>query len=75
MTADERELKDAEERATFWEDKARAAQRHSDYYRDELAKAHAILGRVVHQASERWDSVRLTSFFPTDNLYSKRSKE
>lgn len=45
----------------------------SDYYRTELAKAHEILGRVIHQLSERWDTVRLTQFYPTDNLWNKRT--
>ena len=49
------------------------AQQSSDYYQKELAKAHELIGRIIHQLSERWDSVRLTSFFPTDNLYSKRT--
>lgn len=43
------------------------------YYRVELEKAHTLLGRVVHQTSERWDSVRLTKFYPTDNLNGARS--
>ena len=45
----------------------------AEYYRTELAKAHEILGRVTHQLSERWDSVRLTEHFPTDNLSGNRS--
>lgn len=44
----------------------------SNYYQTELAKAHEVLGRVIHQLSERWDSVHLTSYFPTDNLHGKR---
>lgn len=44
-----------------------------DYYRTELAKAHEILGRVIHQTSERWDTVHLTKYYPTDNLHNKRS--
>lgn len=43
------------------------------YYREQLNKAHEILGRVLHQLSERWDSVNLTEYFPTDNLHRKRS--
>lgn len=43
------------------------------YYRKQLAKAHEILGRVIHQTSQRWDSVRITEYFPTDNLNNKRS--
>lgn len=45
----------------------------ADYYRMQLAKAHEILGRVVHQLSERWDSVNLTEYHPTDNLHHKRT--
>ena len=45
----------------------------SEYYQTELAKAHEILGRVLHQTSERWDSVNLTKFYPTDNLQKNRS--
>ena len=43
------------------------------YYQTELAKSHEILGRVIHQLSERWDDVRLTKFYPTDNLHGKRT--
>ena len=45
----------------------------SNYYQTELAKAHEILGRVIHQASERWDKINLTNYYPTDNLHNKRS--
>lgn len=45
----------------------------SRYYQTELAKAHELLGRVIHQTSERWDTVRLTKYFPTDNLFGKRN--
>ena len=45
----------------------------SKYYRTQLAKSHEILGRVIHQLSERWDSVRLTEYYPTDNLWGKRT--
>lgn len=44
----------------------------SNYYQTELAKSHEILGRVVHQLSERWDLVNLTKFYPTDNLRRRR---
>lgn len=42
------------------------------YYRLELVKAHEILGRVIHQYSEHWDTVRLTKYFPTDNPFGAR---
>jgi hypothetical protein len=43
------------------------------YYQTELSKAHEILGRTLHQLSERWDTVRLTKYYPTDNLWGKRT--
>ncbi len=45
----------------------------SDYYQTELEKAHTLLGRILHQLSERWDTVRVTKFFPTNNLWNRRS--
>ena len=47
----------------------------SDYYQTELAKAHELLGRVIHQSSERWDTVRLTKFYPTNNLSNRRTTD
>ena len=49
------------------------AKKDAQYYQTELAKSHEILGRTIHQFSERWDNVRLTKFYPTDNLHNKRS--
>lgn len=48
-------------------------QQQADYYQNELAKAHELLGRVIHQISERWDTVNLTRYFPTDNLHGQRT--
>lgn len=45
----------------------------SKYYRGELEKSHALLGRVIHQTSERWDTVNISSYFPTDNLHRQRN--
>lgn len=61
------------DRADFWEKQARKHARAEEYYRDQLAKAHEILGRVLHQHSEVWDTVRLTKYYPTDNLHGFRS--
>ena len=60
-------------RAKELEDERNLAHEESKYYRVQLAKSHEILGRVIHQLSERWDSVRLTEYFPTDNLWGKRT--
>lgn len=56
-----------------WEKRSAEYSAQSDYYQKELAKAHELLGRIIHQFSERWDSVNLTKFFPTDNLHRKRT--
>ena len=45
----------------------------AEYYREELVKAHTLIGRITHQLSERWDSVNLTKYYPTDNLHKKRN--
>ena len=55
-----------------WEEQCKKAQASSDYYQAELEKAHTLLGRIIHQVSERWDSVNLTKYYPTDNLFHKR---
>jgi hypothetical protein len=56
-----------------WEQEYIKAKSEADYYREQLAKAHELLGRVVHQASERWDSLRITKYYPTDNLHNRRT--
>lgn len=66
-------MKTDAERAKFWEKVATRHEAEARYYREELVKAHALLGRVVHQCSERWDTINLTKHFPTDNLFNKRS--
>ena len=43
------------------------SQAEADYYQEELRKAHELLGRIIHQTSERWDSVHLTKYHLTDN--------
>ena len=58
---------------TFWSKEARKAKAAAEYYQEELVKSHALLGRVIHQLSERWDSVNLTSYFPKDNLHGSRT--
>lgn len=60
------------ERAAFWEQRAKEHRDESDYYQQQLVDAHALIGRLLHQMSERWDTAHLTKFFPTDNLRNKR---
>lgn len=69
----ELENQDLKRRLVYWENRAKDESEASEYYREQLAQAHELLGRVVHQTSERWDCVNLTRHFPTDNLSRKRS--
>lgn len=55
-----------------WEEEYRQTREEANYYRKQLAKSHELLGRMIHQLSERWDHVNLTEYFPTDNLFGKR---
>lgn len=66
-------ITELKENRDLWEKRAKQALAAEDYYREQLAAAHELLGRTVHQASERWDSLRLTKYFPTDNLHGKRT--
>lgn len=66
------DAKELQELLTFWH---RAAKRHAEeveYYQEELRQSHEILGRVIHQVSTRWDSIRLTKYKPTNNLYNDK---
>jgi len=60
------------ERLEYWEKTAKEYKAESIYYQEQLEKAHTILGRVIHQLSERWDTVNLTKYFPTDNLHRNK---
>lgn len=68
-----KEISELKERLAFWEKQADKHSAGEDYYRAELEKAHALLGRVIQQTSERWDSVNLTEHFPTSNLHRKKT--
>lgn len=57
----------------YWQQRATVLGKEADYYRRQLSEAHALLGRVVHQTSERWDSVNITEHFPTNNLHGRRN--
>ncbi len=60
-------------RCLRWEERAKTAQESSDYDQQQLVVAHALVGRITHQLSERWDSVNLTKYHPTDNLHRFRT--
>jgi hypothetical protein len=59
-------------RVTVLEEENKRRTLEVQYYMSELAKAHEILGRVIHQYSEHWDMVRLTKYFPTNNASNAR---
>ena len=67
------ELNNLQERLGYWESQAKILRKESKYYQLELEKAHALIGRIIHQLSERWDTVNLTKYYPTDNLYHRRT--
>jgi hypothetical protein len=69
----QKELSNLKERVIFWEEIAKLHNEEAKYYQEELTKAHTLLGRVIHQISERWDTVNLTKYYPTDNLSHKRT--
>lgn len=54
-----------EKRLAYWEARAKQLGAESDYYRKALSEAHAIIGRIIQQFSERWDEVVITEFTPT----------
>jgi hypothetical protein len=66
-------MKSDAERAIYWEGIAKERSDEADYYQRQLVDAHTLIGRLVHQLSERWDTANLTKFFPTDNPHSLRT--
>ncbi len=69
----EKDLKEETERCHFWEKTAKRYRAESKYYQEQLVDAHTLIGRITHQLSERWDKVRLTKYYPTDNLWGRRT--
>lgn len=58
----ENELKKESERCLFFE---KSSKEYADKYNekmDELEEAHAIIGRLTHQLSKRWDVAPLTKY-------------
>lgn len=55
-------VKSDEERAKFWEERAKEETARAEWYKEELARTQEILGRVIVQYSDRWDKVQLTNF-------------
>ena len=55
-----------------WQKTAKLYRAESYYYRKQLVDAHTMIGRIIHQISER-ESIRLSEWFPTDNKHHKRN--
>ena len=64
---------DDKQRAEYWERNCKDAQASADYYQEQLVNAHTQIGRLLMQLSERWDSVNVTKYYPTDNLNRRRT--
>ena len=62
-------MTEKEKLIVFWEETANRYKASSDYYQEQLVQAHTLLGRILQQTSERWDTVNLTKYFPTSNLH------
>ena len=65
--SDKQTIKRLKESLSYWEKCAELEGQSAEYYREELSKAHTLIGRITHQLSERLDSVNLTKYYPTDN--------
>ena len=48
------QLDKEQERHNYWIEQHNKEQVEAKYYQAELEKAHALIGRIVHQATERW---------------------
>ena len=55
-------LKDENKRCKFWEDTSKKHEKESIKYRKLLNESHALIGRITHQLSRRWDSVLLSDY-------------
>lgn len=56
------ELEEETKRAKFWEDTAKDYSLKYEKKLKELEEAHALIGRLVHQLSKRWDVAPLTKY-------------
>ena len=56
------DIKECQELLTFWNKEALRQTEEVKWYKEELATAQEILGRVVIQFSERWDTITLTNY-------------
>lgn len=54
--------KKEEERCSFWEKRASETNKKYEVKLKELEEAHALIGRLTHQLSKRWDTAPLTKY-------------
>ena len=47
---------------SFWNKRANEIEDERDFYKEEARQTQEILGRVISQYSERWDTVKLTNY-------------
>jgi hypothetical protein len=64
------DLKNETERCLFFEEELNLANNETKKFRDLLAESHALVGRLVHEASSRWDSVAITPYFSSTSNYT-----
>lgn len=55
------DVNELQELLTFWNDKAKELEEEKEFYKQETRQTQEILGRVISQYSERWDTVQLTN--------------
>ena len=56
------ELRKESERCSFWEKRTKESDKKYETKLKELEEAHAIIGRLTHQLSKRWDTAPLTKY-------------
>ena len=56
------DVNELQELLTFWSDRARELEEERNFYKQETKQTQEILGRVISQYSERWDTVQLTNY-------------
>lgn len=61
------DVKELQDTLTFWHKRAKELEEELKFYKDETAQTQEILGRVISQYSEKWDTVKLTNY-PRERL-------
>lgn len=56
------DVQELQELLTFWNNVAKENDSKIEFYKEEARQSQEILGRVISQFSERWDSVQITNY-------------